>query len=248
MARNQKGFTLIELFIGMGIMALGFMAAAQMQFLSLKQKQMAEVGSVATNIIQFVSDMDMAEVKRLHLLNTYAHTDTIAGRVPDFSHCDGTPPTSCTQAPCEDPCSGCPGQPCDVFSVLSVNTINNGTNETTCAPMMTHDFDPEKLDFSTAVANCTDPNANFYIIKNVRGTQAADPNTGLQLLTVFITYSVKNPRQFSDTGLQIINASDNNRPIYKNSLAAQQFEMTAHIDDWSSILPGWTQVRVPHVP
>ena len=41
MLQNEKGFTIIELFIALGVMAVGFMAAAEMQYLSLKQKQAA---------------------------------------------------------------------------------------------------------------------------------------------------------------------------------------------------------------
>ena len=247
MIRNEKGFTIIELFIALGVMVIGFMAAAQMQFLSLKQKQMAEVGSIATNAIQFVADMDMAEVKRLHLLNTHVHTDLVAGRVPDFSHCDGAAPTSCTIPPCEDPCSGCPGAPCDVFENISENTIVDGTNETTCTAIENTNFDPEKLDFVGDITECTDLNADLYVIKNVIAVQNLDAS-GLQILTLTLTYAVKTPGQFSRTGLAIINASDGNRPIYSNSLVAQQYVMTAHIDDWSGIVPGWAQVRVPHVP
>lgn len=229
-------------------MALGFMAAAQMQFFSLKQKQMAEVGSIATNVIQFVADIDMAEVKRLHLLNTHVHTDLVAGRLPDFSYCDGTAPPSCTQTPCEDPCNGCPGLPCDVFENISENAIVDGTNEFTCTAIETTNFDPEKLDFTGNIAECADPNADLYAIKNVIAVETTDDASGLQILTITLTYAVKTPSQFSRTGLNIINASDGNRPIYSNSLAAQQYVITAHIANWADIVPGWAQVRVPHVP
>lgn len=252
---KQDGFTLAEILIATAIMALGFLAVAQMQYLSLRQKQKAESGSIATNMIQFVSDRDMAEVRRLHLLNTIAHSDSVAERIPDFSYCDGTPPGNCTNSPCADPCSGCPGQPCDVIRVLSVAPVPNPApnpagefSETSCAPIETHDFDPEKLLFDTDVNNCADPDADMYIIKNVRASQQADPTTLIQILTVTLTYAVKTPGQFAETGLTIIDPNNNSRPILRNSVATQRHIMTAHIDDWSQIIPGWTQVRVPHIP
>ncbi len=253
--RNQEGFTLAEILIAVAIMALGFLAVAEMQYLSLRQKQKSEFGSIATNMIQFAADKDMEEVRRLHLLNTIAHSSTVAGRVPDFSYCDGTPPSDCTNPPCADPCTGCPGQQCDTLRVLSVAQIPNPApapanpfNETSCAPIQTHDFDPEKLVFDTDVNNCTDPNADMYIVKNVMASQQQDPATLVQIITVTLTYAVKTPGQFAETGLTIIDPTNNNLPILRNSVATQTHIMSAHIDDWSQIIPGWTQVRVPHIP
>jgi prepilin-type N-terminal cleavage/methylation domain-containing protein len=254
---RQDGFTLAEILIAVGIMALGFLAVAEMQYLSLRQKQKSEFGSIATNMIQFAADNDMEEVRRLHLLNTIAHSDCVARRAPDFSYCDGTIPTDCSHPPCADPCS-CAGStsctsagvPCDTMRVLSVNPIVVGDpdGETSCAPIQTHDFDPEKLVFDTNVNNCTDPTADMYIIKNVRASQQADPTTLVQILTVTLTYGVKTPVQFAGTGLTIIDPNNNNRPILSNSVATQTHIISAHIDDWSQIIPGWTQVRVPHIP
>ncbi|MGB7293459.1 MAG: prepilin-type N-terminal cleavage/methylation domain-containing protein [Thermodesulfobacteriota bacterium] len=248
---KQDGFTLAEILIAVAIMGLGFLAVAEMQYLSLRQKQKSEFGSVATNIIQFVADKDMEEVRRLHLLNTIAHSATVAGRVPDFSYCDGSAPSDCTNPPCADPCTGCPGQPCDTMRVLSVAQIPDppaGFDEHSCAPIETNDSDPEKLVFETDVNNCTDPDADMYIIKNVRASQQQDPATLVQILTVTLTYAVKTPGQFGETGLTIIDPNNNNRPILRNSVATQTYIMTAHIDDWSQIIAGWTQVRVPHIP
>jgi prepilin-type N-terminal cleavage/methylation domain-containing protein len=251
---KQDGFTLVEILIAVAIMAFGFLAIAEMQYLSLRQKQKAEFGSIATNIIQFVSDRDMAEVKRLHLLNSTAFSEFSAGRNDSltFKYCDGTAPTSCPDPPCADPCTGCPGQPCDTMRVLSVAPIPNPPggviNENSCTPIETNDSDPEKLVFVTSVNNCKDPNADMYIIKNVRASQQQDPKTFVQILTVTLTYAVKTPVQFAETGLVILDPDNNNRPILRNSVATQTHVITAHIDDWSQIIPGWTQVRVPHVP
>jgi prepilin-type N-terminal cleavage/methylation domain-containing protein len=251
--QRQDGFTLAEILIAVGIMALGFLAVAEMQYLSLRQKQKAEFGSIATNMIQFVADKDMAEVRRLHLLNSIAHSDSVAGRIPDFSYCDGSAPSDCTNPPCTDPCTGCPGQPCDVMEVLTVGQYPNPPEppdfdeESSCAPIVTHDFDPEKLVFDTDVNSCTDPDADMYIIKNVRASQQQDPGTLFPILTVTLTYAIKTPGQFAETGLAIIDPN-NNLPILRNSVATQTHTMTAHIDDWSQSPLGWTQVRVPHIP
>ncbi len=61
-SNNKRGFTLLELLISVGIMSLGFLAIAQMQFLSLRQKQKAEQGTVATNAIQFIKEIGMDRV------------------------------------------------------------------------------------------------------------------------------------------------------------------------------------------
>jgi prepilin-type N-terminal cleavage/methylation domain-containing protein len=257
---RQDGFTLAEILIAVGIMALGFLAVAEMQYLSLRQKQKAEFGTIATNIIQFVADKDMEEVRRLHLLNTIAHSDCVAGRPnrPDFSYCDGTAPTDCSNPPCADPCS-CTGMttgscttagvPCDTMRVLTVADPGDPPwEELSCAPIETHDFDPEKLVFDTDVNNCTDPGADMYIIKNVRASQVEDDATGIDILTVTLTYAVKTPGQFAETGLTIVDPANNNLPILRNSVATQTHMISAHIDDWSQIIAGWTLVRVPHIP
>lgn len=239
---KQDGFTLAEILFAVAIMAIGFLALAEMQYLSLRQKQKSELGTVATNMIQFAADKDMEEVRRLHLLNTIAHSATVAGRTPDLSYCDGSEPT---------PCTGCP---CDVMKALTVGQFLDPPEppdfdeENSCAPIETQDLDPEKLVFDTDVNNCTDPNADMYIIKNVRASQQEDPATLVQILTLTLTYAVKTPGQFAETGLTIIDPDNNNRPILSNSVATQSYVMTAHIDDWSQIIPGWTDVRVPHVP
>jgi len=55
---SQNGFTLIEILVAVFIMSVGFLALSQMEFLSVRQKQMAEAGSNATNTIQFAGDRD----------------------------------------------------------------------------------------------------------------------------------------------------------------------------------------------
>src|SRR3989337_3203505 len=94
LGKSQEGFTLIELLSATLIMSIGFIAFAEMQFLSLLQKQRAELGSTATNAIQFISDRDIAEVKRIYLLNSNTRMDAQAGRALDLSYCDGSAPSS----------------------------------------------------------------------------------------------------------------------------------------------------------
>ncbi|HSG31802.1 MAG TPA: prepilin-type N-terminal cleavage/methylation domain-containing protein [Thermodesulfobacteriota bacterium] len=62
---NTSGFTLLEILVAVFIMSVGFLALSQMEFLSVRQKQMAEAGSNATNIIQAAADKDLAEIKRI---------------------------------------------------------------------------------------------------------------------------------------------------------------------------------------
>jgi len=66
---SQNGFTLIEILVSVFIMSIGFLALSQMEFLSVRQTRLAEQGTMATNIIQFISDRDASEVKKRTLLN-----------------------------------------------------------------------------------------------------------------------------------------------------------------------------------
>ncbi|MGH7890669.1 MAG: type IV pilus modification PilV family protein, partial [Thermodesulfobacteriota bacterium] len=104
---NENGFTFTEILIALSIMTIGFLAMAQMQFLSLRQKQQAEVGTVATNMIQFIADRDMEEVRRTHLLNAIAFVEAQAGRLnlnsdsePHLQYCNGEK-NVCNDCPCD---------------------------------------------------------------------------------------------------------------------------------------------------
>src|SRR3972149_3394631 len=141
LGKNQEGFSLLELLIATLIMALGFMGFAEMQFLSLFQKQSAELGSTATNAIQFISDRDMAEAKRIYLLNSNTRMDANAGRLLDLSYCDG----SATSV-----CGACP---CDPLEAITPNP-DNGVTETTCAAIDRQHFDPTNITFRNTKALC----------------------------------------------------------------------------------------------
>jgi len=87
--QNKAGFTLIEILVSVLIMSVGFLALSQMGFLSLRLKQMAEEGTDATQVIQFITDRDLAQVKRIHLLNTKTYQDGITVKPLDLSYCGG---------------------------------------------------------------------------------------------------------------------------------------------------------------
>ncbi|MGH7807992.1 MAG: type IV pilus modification PilV family protein, partial [Thermodesulfobacteriota bacterium] len=141
--KDQNGFTLLEILVAVFIMSLGFLAAAQMQFLSLRQKQLAEQGTIATNVIQYISDNDMAEVRRRYLLNATAYVDAQAGRNqnPSRPYCDGSANSVC------DVC------PCDPLEAITLNP-DDGVTETICAAIDINNFNPENLNFRTTPNQC----------------------------------------------------------------------------------------------
>jgi len=232
LGKNQEGFTLIELLIATLIMALGFIAFAEVQFLSLLLKQRAELGSTATNAIQFISDRDMAEVKRIYLLNSNTRMDAQAGRVLDLSYCDG----SATSV-----CGACP---CDPLEAITPNP-DDGVNETTCAAVTSHNFDPTNITFRNTKALCQadaaalPPNSSpLYIVKEAMTD--IDAAVIPSIVEVQITYAIKTSPQFDDTDITSV--------LIRDSIASQSFEVTAHVDNYSDLIPGWTTVRIPHVP
>src|SRR3989337_3870401 len=232
LGKNQEGFTLIELLIATLIMSIGFIAFAEMQFLSLLQKQRAELGSTATNAIQFISDRDMAEVKRIYLLNSNTRMDAQAGRVLDLSYCDG----SATSV-----CGACP---CDPLEAITPNP-DDGVNETTCAAVTSHNFDPTNITFRNTKALCQadaaalPPNSSpLYIVKEAMTD--IDAAVIPSIVEVQITYAIKTSPQFDDTDITSV--------LIRDSIASQSFEVTAHVDNYSDLIPGWTTVRIPHVP
>ncbi|NIP31754.1 MAG: prepilin-type N-terminal cleavage/methylation domain-containing protein [Candidatus Dadabacteria bacterium] len=237
---QEKGFSLLELIIALGIMAVGFLAMAQMQFLSLRQHNVAQSGTLATNIIQFASDNDLVEIKRRFLLNSQNYIKGLKGLTvsssPDF--CDGTPPSNCPNSPdtCADPCTSCP---CNPFTIITskASLDDDNSTETACAAVKLIDLNSDKLDFKTTASNCT--NGEYYIIRQVttnviQSTNPVDPD----LLQFTITYAVKSPRKFDETGFNLKT---------KNVLALQNIEISGHFDDWSQYVPTWSNVLVPHI-
>jgi len=234
LGKNQEGFSLIELLIATLIMALGFMAFAEMQFLSLLQKQRAELGSTATNAIQFISDRDMAEVKRIYLLNSNTRLDAQAGRALELSYCDGS---------ANSVCGACP---CDPLEAITPNP-DNGVTETTCAAIDRQHFDPTNITFRNTKALCLADAAALpansspiYIVKEAETIVVDNPAPAPDGVSVALTYAIKTSPQFDDTDITSV--------LIRDSIASQSFEVTAHEDNYSDLIPGWNLVRIPHVP
>lgn len=238
--RNNKGFTFLEILVALSIMAFGFLAMAQMQFLSLRQKQLSEDGTVATNMIQFIADRDMAELKRVHLLNAVAFTEAQAGRLspgsssePHLQHCLGE----------KNMCTTCPCNPLGVVTIdpdPQFDGAGNPIPETTCAVINLHDFDPNNVEFKKENPGCdAGTQEAFYVVKQV--LSEIDNTTNPPEITLTITYAIKDKVQYGDSDFESV--------ITKDTLASQDFVITAHQEDWSEILgAGWNQVVVPHIP
>src|SRR5581483_5877039 len=216
--KNRDGFTLIEILVATLIMALGFLSLAEMEALSLRQKQYAENGSTATNIIQFVSDRDMAEVKRRNLLNSTAYMQAQSGGIPDTSYCSGSTNSVCSACPCNPLQAITP-----TTTICDISII--GTTETTCAAIDVQNFDPTKLNFTTSNTTCQTNFTNIinakrpalFMIRQAQIQQDPDSTTQLQVLKVWITYAVKTQTQFNKTGLTSLSISD--------TLASQAYEV-----------------------
>ncbi len=230
---KQSGFTILEVLIAILIMSTGFIALSQMQFLSILQKQRAEAGTIATNIVQFANDSDLAKAKKMHQLNILVLLDTIAQRTPDYTYCGDSTKFGCTQCPC------------DPLTAFTPNPVVG--NEKTCSIIDINDFDPENLIY-TNQTTCQTTLDSFgteamILVKDV------DTNSvvvdGITIMTLSIMYGVKSKEQFRDSGLSV---------LLKDTLVAQSFEVTAHLDNYnengtiSSNPTGWINVRVPHLP
>ncbi len=233
---NENGFTFTEIMIAVTIMALGFLAMAQMQFLSLRQKQLAEQGTSAANIIQFIADRDMEEVKRAHLLNSIAFMEAQAGRLVPGS--DSEPHLQyCKTSNSNRMCDACPCDP-----LAEVTPDPSQALETTCAVIDIHDFDPKKVSFKGVVGQCSGgAGESLVVVKRVNSQTVVpdDPNEPPET-TLNVTYGIKTKGQFAETGFGSISKKD--------TLAVQNIVFSAHEEDWSQFIPAWTEVMVPHVP
>ncbi len=226
--RNQRGFTFTEIIIAVSIMALGFLAMAQMQYLSLRQKQEAEQGTIATNIVQFIADRDIWEVKRAHLLNSVAYMEALsqkAGLDSHFQHCSSSNE--------DGMCASCP---CNPLAMITPSPFEPAS--TTCAVINIHDFDPKNVEFKTDKSNCTGSSEESLVI--VKQVTSQTDNAIPPVTTLNITYGVKTKKQFEESQYSSV--------TLKNTLATQNISFTAQRDDWSQYIPGWNNVMVPHVP
>lgn len=232
---GQKGFTFTEIMIAVTIMALGFLAMAQMQFLSLRQKQLAEQGTTASNIIQFIADRDMEEVKRAHILNSIAFVEAQAGRLNPGS--DSEPHLQyCKTSNSDRICDTCPCNP-----LAEVTPDPSQALQSTCAVIDVHDFDPKKVSFKSTAAQCSGgAGDSMVVVKRVVSTLDDDDPSRPPERTLNVTYGIKTKSQFEETGISSVSKKD--------TLAAQNMVFSAHEEDWSQFIPAWTVVMVPHVP
>jgi prepilin-type N-terminal cleavage/methylation domain-containing protein len=236
---KQSGFTILEVLIAIMIMSIGFIGLSQMQFLSLLQKQRAEAGTIATNIVQFANDSDLAKSKKMHLMNILVLQDTIAQRTPDFTYCGDSTKLGCTECPC------------DPLTAFTPNP-DAGTIESTCAVVEIDDFEPETLSYTDASTCQTILDATvldsaisetMILVKNAEIDQVVVD--GITIMTISMMYGVKSLEQFVDTSLSV---------SLRDTIASQSFQVSAHIDNYNesgTILSnptGWTTVRVPHLP
>ncbi|HVY55787.1 MAG TPA: prepilin-type N-terminal cleavage/methylation domain-containing protein [Thermodesulfobacteriota bacterium] len=230
---DERGFTFTEIMIAITIMALGFLAMAQMQFLSLRQKQLAEQGTNAANIIQFIADRDLEEVKRAHLLNSIAFVEAQAGRLNPGN--DSDPHLQyCKTSNTDRVCDACPCNP-----LAKVTPDPGQALQTTCAVINVHDFDPKNVSFKSNVAQCSGGAGDSLIVVK-RVASSTDNTTDPPETTLNVTYGIKTKNEFAETGLSSVSIKD--------TLATQDMVFSAHREDWSQFIPSWTNVMVPHVP
>lgn len=243
---TQKGFTLLEILVALGIMTIGFLAMSQMQYLSVLQTQRASDGTLATNIIQYAVDKDLQDLRRTHLLNSKVYIDAQAQRpfsaMPEY--CDGTAPSSCPEASdvtCQDPCQSCPCDP--VNEIFGVDTTQDDT-QTSCAVIDNiEEFDVTKLRYEINFDNCI--NSDFYLVRSVNSDFTLNPDPTLDdELAVNILYGLKNRRQFSTDALR-------ESFTLKDTIALQSMRITAQIaTDWDEVIidPNWNRIVIPHIP
>ena len=236
MKSENKGFTLLEILMALGIMAFGFIAMSQMQYLSLRQSNLAESGTVATNIIQFAGDRDMARAKRLHLLNSRVYLDSQAGKTIGIQndYCSGGTDAVCAECPCN---------PLEVFTTQS---LTDGSVENRCSVIDINNFDPESIDYQAVddLSQCTD--SEFYLLRRV--TAEVDATVAPTELNLNISYAVKNQTQLDDSGFEL------SEPDYtiNQSLVVQKYRVSAHVDTgWNNFVTSagnWNLVVIPHIP
>ena len=236
MLAEKKGFTILEILVALGIMTLGFLAMSQMQYLSLRQSNLAESGTIATNIIQYASDRDMARVRRLHLLNSRVYLDSQAGKTitSQDDYCNSGVDGICLTCPC------------DPFQVFTLQSLTDGAVENRCSVIDIENFDPENIDYQDVddPTQCTD--SEFYLVRRV--TTAFDNTATPNEINLNVTYAIKNQKQYDEAGFE---TSEPDFTLNK-SLAVQKYRLSAHVDTgWNNfvtIVGNWNQVVVPHIP
>ena len=211
---NHSGFTLIEVLVAVFLMAVGFLAMSQMQYLSFRQSQSAENGTIATNIIQAVSERDISSIRNTHRLNLNYLENPNNSASEEF--CRGS------NNQCSNFC------PCDPFRTILDNPATAGT-EPKCAPIVLESFNPDGIIYLKDRNSCSALSAgqpiDYYIIKNI------EKIINVNIRTYRISYAVMTAAQFNDPDY-VANGFDSTNGFdidLRNNLAAQRLEITAEI-------------------
>ncbi len=235
---KESGYTLIEILVAVFIMSTGFLALSQMEFLSLRQKQMAEAGSNATNLVQAAADNDLSELKRVALLNSQTFITEVNGNTADYTYCDGSTDASV--------CNNCP---CNPLARVATDPTTVGTKATECAAVGLNSSDVKKITFKSTDTDCINDYKNLgtdgLILLRRASVGDADSSSTIitSIYTVNLTYSVKSLEQFVDSDFSL---------LLKDNLAVQGIAVTAQTEDYSDTVPvssgAWGFVVVPYVP
>ncbi len=239
---SQNGFTIIEILAAVFIMSVGFLALSQMEFLSVRQKQMAEAGSNATHVIQFAADRDLAELKRVTLLNNQTFIIESSGTPANYTYCDGSSDSSV--------CSNCP---CNPLTRIAPDLTTIGTavsiKDTECAAIDLDSSDIKSGIYTTdettclSIYNSLNAEGLFLLRRASVSSEFADAVTIDSIFTINLTYAVKSLEQFVDSEFSL---------ALRDNLAVQGIAITAQTQDYSDTIPvssgAWGSVVVPYVP
>ena len=222
--KREEGFTLTEVLIAIVVMAIGFLATAEMQSLALRQRVHAEGGTVATNIIQFASDRDIARVRQRHIENESLFINVRDGR----EVCGTLPYTNPLDALTED------------------GDLSGGNPQRGCSPVDVEVSDPADLAYDDE--DCVEAEGiDFFIVKEVTTNQTTV--NGVNVTTVTLDYGVINRSQAEEFDF---NKSLDDQPFVgkkrSSYLARQSFVIMTHESDWSRICADWNPVVVPNLP
>ena len=249
MIKDNRGFTLLEIIVALGIMTVGFLAMSQMQYISQLQKTRAETGTFATNIIETVSDFEMANARAISLLNARVYLDSQANKtiLNQVLYCDGSSDAVCEQCPCN---------PLSTFTSPGFNLFANGA-ETLCAPIDVSNFNINKLEYFDSVAGCSqvtvDIDPKFFILRRVviNFDAASTPNQ----INLDVSYSLKSLKQLKDpdNGFELGGGGESETLKIGKAIGVQNYQISAHVEqDWTNFVTlaggNWNQVVVPHIP
>lgn len=247
--KNQSGFTMLEILVALAIMTVGFLAMAQMQFLALRQNNQAESGTVATNMAQFISDADIETARRIHLLNSRIYLNAQSGNAAANStqddYCDGTN-NPLKDKYCDELC------PCNPLRVFTEQPNTDAFVSSTCAAINNNSFDPAQVEYKTDTSCLTDnPDAEYLMVRRVQTNFVL--NSIPQEINYEISYALKSKKQFDQ---QVSNPTKYGNWFdmdISKSISTVNYNLSAHIDDWTTFLdtatyPNSQQVFVPHIP